>query len=173
VRTDGEPTEALPAIREMMKEIDGSQPLHNLRMMTDIFSESISRPRFNSQLISLLTAIAFILTAVGIYGIISYSVSHRTHEIGIRLALGARPADIMRMIISHGLTVALFGIAIGLAAAFALTRFIRSLLYEVSPTDPLTFIAMPIVIAVVVIAATSIPARRATKVDPMSSLRYE
>ena len=173
IKTDGEPTAALPAIREIMKEIDRSQPLYDVRTMNDVLSESISRPRFNSQLISLLTAIALILTVVGIYGIISYSVSHRTHEIGIRLALGALPIDILRMVIAHGLKIALLGIAIGLAAALMLTRLIRSLLYQVSATDPLTFIAMPMVIAVVAIAACYIPARRATRIDPMISLRYE
>ncbi|HVG32771.1 MAG TPA: FtsX-like permease family protein [Pyrinomonadaceae bacterium] len=121
------------------------------------------RAPINTQLISILTAVVLIVTAVGIYGVVSYSVSHRTHEIGIRMALGAQPADILRMIIAQGFKLALAGTAIGLAGAFALTRLIDSLLYNVSSADPLTFITMSLIMVGVVIAASCVPARRATR----------
>jgi putative ABC transport system permease protein len=173
VRTISDPAKVVPAIRGQMNIIDRDQPLYNVRTMNDVLSNSISRPRFNTQLISILTAVALVLTAVGIYGVISYSVSQRYHEIGVRIALGARQRDILFMIIGHGLKLALIGIAVGLAAAFALSRLMTRLLYGVSVTDPLIFIGIPAIIAAVVVAACYIPARRATKIDPMVALRYE
>jgi putative ABC transport system permease protein len=173
VRTVSDPAKVVPAIRRQVNTIDRDQPLYNVRTMSEVLSNSISRPRFNTQLISILAAVGMMLTVIGIYGVVSYSVSQRFHEIGVRIALGARPRDIIFMIIGQGVKLALIGILAGLAAAFALSRLITRLLYGVSLTDPLTFIGVPVIIAAVVIAACYIPARRATKIEPMAALRHE
>jgi putative ABC transport system permease protein len=153
--------------------VDKDQPLYKVRTMKEVLAESVSRPRFNTRLISILTLVALALAAVGIYGVISFSVSHRYQEIGVRMALGANQSDILKMIIGQGLKLAIVGIITGLIIAFLLTRLMSSLLYEVSSTDPLTFIGVPLIIALVVLAACYIPARRATRVEPMIALRYE
>jgi len=136
-------------------------------------ADSISRPRFNTRLMGILTSVALILMVVGVYGVISYSVSQRTNEIGIRMALGAGQGRISRMVLVQGLKLALVGIALGLGAAFALTRLMSSLLFSVSATDELTFISVPAIVAAVVLAACYVPARKAAKVDPVVALRYE
>ena len=173
VRTASDPMSLISAVRTQVSAIDRDQPLYNVRSMDQVLDDSVSRQRFNMLLISIFTAVALVLAAVGIYGVISYSVSHRSHEIGIRMALGARQADILKMVIEHGLKLALAGVGIGLVAAFILTRVISSLLYGVSAIDPFTFASGAIVLIGVAIMACYIPARRATKVDPMIALRYE
>ena len=160
-------------IRDKVREVDDEQPLYNVRTMNDVIGDSVAMPRFSTQLISLLTAVALTLTIIGVYGVISYSVSQRTHEIGIRMALGAQSPQISRMIIAQGLRLAFLGIAVGLLAALLMTRLMTSLLYDVSAKDPLVFIAVPALLVGVVLAACYIPARRAAKVDPMIALRYE
>src|SRR5262249_19132919 len=130
-------------------------------------------PRFNMQLITILTVIALCLTVVGIYGVISYSVSHRFQEIGLRMALGAQQSDVLKMVINQGLGIAAIGIVVGMAGALILTRLMTALLYEVSATDPLTFLGTPLVVIAVVLAASYFPARRATTVDAAVALRSE
>ena len=173
VRTSGDPMSLVSAIRSRIADMDRDLPLSNTRTMGQILSESIMRPRFNMLLITIFAVVAMVLASVGIYGVISYSVSQRTHEIGVRIALGAQPRDIFKMVVGQGLKLALAGVSAGLAVAFVLTRVMVSLLYGVHATDPLTFVAIPAALTAIVIMASYIPARRATKVDPMISLRYE
>jgi putative ABC transport system permease protein len=173
VRTASDPISMISSVRAQVSSVDTDQPLYNVRTMEQVLSESVSRQRFNTLLISLFTVVALALAAVGIYGVISYSVSHRSHEIGIRMALGAQQRDILKMIIEYGLKLALAGVAIGLVAAFVLTRVMTSLLYGVSAIDPLTFATGTMILIGVALLGCYIPARRATKVDPMTALRYE
>ena len=136
-------------------------------------AESIARPRFNMLLITIFAVVALLLAAVGIYGVISYTVTQRTHEIGIRMALGARPFDVFKMVVSQGLVLALIGVGAGLAASFGLMRLLRSLLFGVTPTDFATLAGVSGLLILIVVLASYIPARRATKVDPLVALRYE
>lgn len=161
------------ALRGAVADVDATQRVTVVEPMTQVIRETVSRPRFNSLLLGMFAGLALILTSVGLYGVISYSVEQRTHEIGIRMALGARKSDVLRMVVGQGLRLALIGVGIGVAAALALTRFLSSLLYGVKPTDPLIFIAVSLVLIAVAMLACYIPARGAAKVDPMVALRYE
>ncbi|MFL6277890.1 MAG: ABC transporter permease [Blastocatellia bacterium] len=176
-RTAGDPAKMLPSIRSTVAEMDSTLALNNARTMTQVVSESIARPRFNMLLMSLFAVVALLLAGVGIYGVMAYSVSQRTHEIGVRMALGASTADVLRMVVRQGMGLTLLGVGIGLAGAFVITRLIASLLsgllFQVGAHDPLTFAGIALLLALVALAACLIPARRATKVDPMVALRYE
>jgi putative ABC transport system permease protein len=141
--------------------------------MEEIVSDSVARQRFSMLLLGAFAGLALVLAAVGIYGVMSYSVAQQTREIGIRMALGAQRSDVLKMTVGQGLRLVLTGVAIGLAAAFVLTRVMATLLFGVSPTDPLTFVSISIVLIAVAVLASYIPALRATRVDPMFALRYE
>ncbi|MCU1273165.1 MAG: hypothetical protein JWO48_596, partial [Bryobacterales bacterium] len=172
-RTAGEPMSLAPAAQRVIQSIDPDQPVSDVRTMESWIGNSVARARFGTVLLALFGVVALMLAAIGIYGVISYSVTQRTHEIGIRMALGAKPGDVLRMVIKQGMAVSVLGIALGIVGAFAATRVLASMLYEVAPTDPLTFVSIPLLLSLVALLASYIPARRATKVDPMEALRYE
>jgi len=153
--------------------IDPNQPISNLTTMSQLLAASVARTRFNFLAFSIFAAIALALAAIGVYGVIAYSVSQRYHEIGIRMALGAQAADVLRLIIRQGMKLVLAGVGIGLAGAIALTRLMKTLLFGVSATDPLTFTVITLLLAFVALLACWIPARRAAKVDPITALRFE
>jgi putative ABC transport system permease protein len=160
-------------MQEAAWSVDKEQPVADLAMMEQLLSRSTTARRFNMLLLGVFAAVALMLAAVGIYGVMSYSVSQRTHELGVRMALGAKPGDVLRLIAGQGARLALLGVAIGLGGSLALTRLMSSLLFEVTATDPLTFVAIPVILIGVALGACFVPARRATKLDPMVALRYE
>jgi putative ABC transport system permease protein len=173
VRTESEPLAAVNAIRREVLALDKDQPIADISTMEQLLSDSVSRARFSAMLLGVFAGVALLLAAVGIFGVMSYGVSERTHEIGLRMALGAQASDVLTLVVRQGMVLTLGGIVIGLGAAFALTRVMSSLLYGVSATDPLTFAAISVLLAAVALLACYLPARRATKVDPMIALRYE
>ena len=163
----------IPALRSQLSVIDKELPLSDVAMMDDLFAEGTANQRFETTAAGLFAGLALILAAVGIYGVISYMVSQRTHEIGIRMALGAQREDVLRMVIRDGMFMAGIGTIVGIGGALALTQFLRSLLFQVRPTDAMTYSAVTFILIIVALAACYIPARRATRVDPMVALRYE
>ena len=173
VRTDGDPLLVASSIRGVLKQIDKNIPMARVMTMEDTVSNSIAQPRLETILLGLFGALALILASVGIYGVLAYSVSQRTSEIGIRMALGASRSSVLNMVLSQGLRLAGIGMAIGFILALALTRLMTSILFSVSPTDPATFAAVFLVLALIAMLACYLPARRATRVDPMVALRYE
>ena len=173
IRTAGEPLSLAAAAQREIRQMDKDQPVSDVRTMKAWLGESIARSRFGATLLGVFATVALTLAAVGIYGVMSYAVAQRKHEIGVRMALGARAADIFKLVIGQGMILTLIGIGVGLLGAFALTRVIASLLYGVSANDPLTFGLITLLLAGVALLACYIPARRATKVDPMIALRYE
>jgi putative ABC transport system permease protein len=173
IKTKGDPASLVSLVRKELAAVDPSQPIYAVDPMEKLLRGAVAQRRFVMLLLGSLSAIAVTLAMVGIYGVISFSVGERTQEIGIRLALGARASDVMRMVLSQGMRVALVGVVIGVGAAFALTRLLSGLLFEVSPTDPRTFLVVAGLLSSVALLACYIPARRATKVDPLVALRCE
>jgi len=173
VRSTVEPESVAPALRQAVAEVDGSVPLAQVQTMEHIVSASVTQPRFNLFLVGLFGGLALLLSAAGIYGVTSYTVTQRTHELGIRLALGAQVGDVLKLVLGQGLAVIGIGLVLGLAASFALLRLMRSLLFGVGENDPLTFVAITLMLLFVAVLACYVPARRATKVDPLEALRYE
>jgi putative ABC transport system permease protein len=173
VRSSVEPSSLAASVRQAVNEVDRSVPVADVKTMDHIVSESITQPRFNLFLLGLFGAVAMILSAAGIYGVTAYTVTQRTHELGIRIALGAQVGDVLKMILGQGMLVIGIGLVIGLAAAFALMRLLRSLLFGVGENDPLTFVAITVGLILVALIACYIPARRATKVDPLVALRAD
>jgi putative ABC transport system permease protein len=171
VRSAIEPATFAAALREQVQALDKDQPVSAIRTMEWYLADSMAQRRFNMLLLGVFAGLALVLAAVGIYGVIAYTVTQRTHEMGIRIALGARGGDILRLVFANAMVTTLAGIVIGLAAAFALTRLLQSLLYQVTATDPFVFATIPVLLLVVAVVATYIPARRAMKVDPITALR--
>jgi putative ABC transport system permease protein len=172
VRTAGEPMALSPQIQEQLRQATGL-PVTNVRSMEEVVSRSTSRQRFNMWLMAVFGLCALLLAAIGIYGLMAYSVEQRTQEIGIRLALGANAAEVRKMVVVQGLRLALVGVVIGVVAAFGLSRLMETLLFGVTVRDPLTFVGVPVLLTIVAVIAVWLPARRASSVDPMVALRYE
>jgi putative ABC transport system permease protein len=173
VKSEGYPKALLAAVRNEILAVDKDQAASNIKTMDELLVNSIALRRFFMLLLAIFALLALLLASLGIYGVMSYAVTQRTHEIGIRLALGARPVDVLKMILGQGLRTTLMGIVCGLVGAFALTRWLESLVFGVSTTDPLTFVAVPLLLATVALAACAVPARRATQTDPLMALRVE
>jgi putative ABC transport system permease protein len=173
VRTRNDPRQLARAVQAAIHRVDPDQAVSNVQTMDDIFSDSVARPRFQLVLLVVFAGIAALLATIGVYGVVSYSVTQRTQEIGIRVALGARSGDVLRLVLREGLLLGGLGVAAGLAAAVVSTRVLRSLLFEVTPTDPVTLGAAAGLLLAVAFAAALLPARRATRVDPMVALHYE
>jgi predicted permease len=173
VRAGMDPLAIAPAMRRAVAEAGNEQPVYSVRTMSHIVSESIAGRRFSMLLLGIFAALALLLAAVGIYGVISYAVAQRTHEIGIRMALGARPGNVLRVVVAQSMTPVLAGVAIGLAASFGLTRLMANMLYGVKASDPATFCMVALALIGVALAASVIPARRATRIDPTTALRHE
>jgi predicted permease len=173
VRTNGDPESMMSAVRNEVRSLDANLPLYEVKTLTEHLRFALFPPRVAATVLGVFGLVALMLAAMGIYGITSYAVAQRTHEIGIRMALGAQLRDVLRLVISHGIKLTLLGVVIGLIGAYVVTRAITSLLYGVSATDPLTFGVVSVALVVVAVLACYIPARRATKVDPLVALRYE
>lgn len=173
IRTDNDPSSYVPALRSRMLSIDKDVPVVNVATLDRLVSTALRAPRFNTALIVVFAGLALLLASVGLYAVISYSVTQRTHEIGVRMTVGAGQRDIFKLIVGQGMVLTLIGVAIGLAASFALTRVMSSLLFDISPTDPLTFAGISLLLTCVALSACYVPARRAMRVDPMVALRHE
>jgi putative ABC transport system permease protein len=173
VRTKVEPMSLSHAVREAVWKVDKDQPVWKVRTLESLLAYNVADKRFLMLLMGVFAALALTITAVGLYGVVNYTVGRRTHEIGIRMALGARAGDVLRLVINQGMRLAITGVGIGLIASFALTRFIQSLLFGVSASDAVTFISVPALLGGVALLACYIPARRATKVDPLIALKHE
>ncbi|HEX3144200.1 MAG TPA: ABC transporter permease [Pyrinomonadaceae bacterium] len=173
VRTQADPSAMTQAVKEQIWKVDAQLPITKVQSMNEVAAASFDARRFNMLLLTLFAGLALVLAAVGVYGVMSYAVTQRTHEIGIRMALGAQVGNVMRLVMKGGLVIAAVGVAIGLAGAFALTRLMSSLLFDVAPTDKATFAGVSLALLLIALAACYIPARRATRVDPLQALRYE
>jgi ABC-type antimicrobial peptide transport system permease subunit len=172
-KTTGDPMALASAVRSEVRALDPKLPLAQVRPMTDIVATSLSEPRFTSVLFGVFAGLALLLAAIGVYGVLSYLVTLRTREIGIRVAVGAGPRDVLRLVLNRGLALSMGGIVVGLIAAIPLARLVAALLYEVGALDPVTFVAVPLVLSIVALGASALPARRATRVDPVTALKTE
>jgi ABC-type antimicrobial peptide transport system permease subunit len=167
------PSSLIPQVRSVVAQLDANLPVNRVKTESQQIESQLMAERLIAKLSSLFGALALLLSCIGLYGLMAYEVSRRTHEIGIRVALGARSADVLRLVIGQGLALAATGAAIGIAAALGVTRFLSSILYGVKPADPLTFAAVTFCLVAIALLACYIPARRAMQVDPMVALRYE
>ena len=172
-RTSGDPAAAAPAMKEAAWSFDRNLAISEVLTMDGVVGDATAQPRFEMQLLTIFAAVALVLATVGIYGVISYSASRRTHEIGVRMSLGATRRDVLLLIVRQGMRLALVGSLTGIVGALLLSRLMRKLLYGVQPTDPATFVAVATGLAVVAVVACYIPARRAMRINPMAALRYE
>jgi putative ABC transport system permease protein len=173
VKAGGDPLGLVNAVRNEVWALDRDLPVSQIKTMDQLMSDAVAEPRAYTLLLGALGAVALLLAAVGIYGVMSYAVTQRTHEIGVRMALGAQPEAVLRLVVGAGMKLALLGMAIGLLAAFALTRLMSKLLFDVSATDPVTFAQIALLLMGVAFLSCYLPARRATKVDPIAALRCE
>jgi len=173
LRTDLEPSSLASAVRKLVSELDKNLPVYAVRTMDEALAAQVASARFNAGALAAFAALAVLLAAVGIYGVMAYAIGQRTHEIGVRMALGAQPRSVRRMVLKQGLRLALAGVAIGVAASFGLTRLLTSMLFGVKPTDPAVFAGVAVALVAVALAACWIPSHRATQVDPVVALRYE
>jgi putative ABC transport system permease protein len=173
VRTKNEPSAIAPAMGKVLHAMDSDSPLYDVRSMEDYLALDLGRERFQATLLGLFAAIALLLTAVGLYGVMAQSVAQRTQEIGIRMAMGATRENVRAMILRRGTLLSLSGTAIGIVGALAFARLIESLLYEIPPRDPMTYVSVCVILGLVALVASYVPAVRATRLDPMVALRYE
>ena len=173
IRTANNPTTVANSARAQVAAIDSREPVYAVRTMDEVVASSVEQPRLSLDLLGLFAAVAAILAAIGIYGVMAFAVSQRSHELGIRVALGAQPRDILQMVIGQGAKLAIVGVALGLAGALYLARYMAPLLFGVGIRDPITFVIVPLLLMGVAIAASWIPAVRATRVDPIVTLRHE
>jgi len=167
------PASLTPAIRDAVGSLDRSVPVTDVQTMEDVIASANARPRFTLVLLATFAAVALVLAAVGIYGVISYAVSRRTHEIGVRVALGASPSAVVRLIVAQGMRVVTVGVVIGLAGALLASRLMTQLVYGVRVTDPMTYVGVAALLGAVALVASYIPARRATRIDPLAAMRTD
>jgi putative ABC transport system permease protein len=173
IRTNGDPMQLVGAVRQAIREVDPDQPVSNVATMAEVLGDEAAQRRMGMIMLVAFASLALVLASIGIYGVLAYFVTQHTNEIGVRLALGATPRNILFLVLKKGMGLTLIGVAIGVAASFAFTRWMSSMLFGVKASDPLTFVAVPLLLGLVALLACAIPARRATKVDPMVALRYE
>jgi putative ABC transport system permease protein len=173
IRTSGDPMRLVAAVRKEVLALDSDQPVYNVRPLEDVLGASLAARRFQMLLLGIFAAVALIMAAIGVYAVMAEVVMQRTHEIGIRMALGARPRDVLKLVVGRGIRMTLTGVAIGLAGALALTRWMSSLLFGVSATDPVTFAIVSLILTGVALLACYIPARRASRLDPIVAVHYE
>jgi putative ABC transport system permease protein len=173
VRTSSDPMAMIGSVRREVMAVDADQPVYQIQTMEDLVSKSIAQPRFYSTTLGIFATLALILAGVGVYAVMSYSVTQRTHEIGVRMAVGAERRDVIKLILREGMLLTVIGMSLGLAGALALTRIVASLLFDVSPNDLITFTLIALLLIHIALLACYIPARRATKIDPMLALRHE
>jgi len=173
IRTDGDPSAIAPAVQREVRALEPDQPVSDIRTMNQVMSEWVARSRFNTMLLGLFAGLATLLSAVGIFGVMNYSVALRTREIGLRLAVGAQPRQVLLLILKQGFWLTIAGVVLGLAAAFALTRLLSGLLFGVAAVDVTTFASISLLLVIVSLLACYLPARRAMRIDPLSALRYE
>jgi putative ABC transport system permease protein len=173
LRTEGDPAAIMGLVRGAVDQIDSREVIYGVQTMDDVLATSFAARRLSMILLGIFAALALVLSCVGIYGVVSYLVGQRTHEIGVRMALGAQREDVMRLVLGQGARMALIGVAVGLAAALGLTQLMASQLFGVTAHDPLTFVLVAILLTLVALLACYLPARRAMRVDPTVALRYE
>jgi putative ABC transport system permease protein len=173
LRSAVEPSSLIPAVRKVVHDVDPAKPVYDVMTMNERLSNSIAARRLYMLLLTGFAALALLLACVGVYGVISYVVTRRTHEVGVRMALGAQTADVLRLFIKQGMTVVLLGVGLGSLGAFALTRVMSGLLFGVGATDPLTFASVALLLSLIALLACYLPARRAARIDPLLALRHE